>query len=56
MSNLSNKKMSLGSYKKAKIRMLKNEFRIQLTEEQEEHINSLQSEIAIDNYVRGLLW
>lgn len=56
MSNLSNKKMSLGSYKKAKIRILKKEFRIQLTEEQEEHINSLKSEIAIDNYARSLLW
>ena len=53
---MTEKKMSLESYKKAKIRMLKKEFCIQLTEEQEEHINSLQSEIAIDNYVRGLFW
>lgn len=53
---MTERKMSLGSYKKQKIRMLKNEFYIQLTDEQEEYINSLQSEIAIDNYVRGLFW
>ena len=53
---MTEKKVSLESYKRAKIRMLKNEFRIQLTEEQEEHINNLKSEIAIDNYARGLFW
>ena len=50
------KTKTLNYYKQSKIRMLKNQFLVRLTPEQEKYINSLQSEIAIDNYARSLMY
>ena len=47
---------SLDSYKKHKINMLKKQFCVSVTDEQEEYLNSLQSEIAVDNYARSLMY
>lgn len=47
---------SLESYKRHKIRMLKRQFYVRITDEQEEYLNSLQSEIAVDNYARSLMY
>ena len=55
MDNKRHRHISLDSYKKRKIRMLKKEFMVCLAPEQEEYINNLKSEIAVDNYVRSLL-
>lgn len=41
--------MSLKSYRKMKLRMLKD-FYIELTPEQMSYINNLKTEIAIDNF------
>ena len=41
-------------YIKDKIKMLKKEFHIRLTESEIQHLNSLKTEIAVDNYCRSL--
>jgi hypothetical protein len=41
--------MSLKAYRKMKLKMLE-EFSIRLTAEQKAHVNSLQTEIQIDNF------
>jgi hypothetical protein len=46
--------MSIKSYRKMKIKMLE-EFHIQLTSEQLSRINSLSTEIAIDNFCISLI-
>jgi hypothetical protein len=46
--------MSIKSYRKMKIKMLK-EFHIYLTPEHIDRINSLQTEIAIDNFCISLI-
>ena len=56
MAGKSNKDRSLDSYKMHKIRMLKRQFCVKMTDEQEEYLNSLQSEIAVDNYARSLMY
>lgn len=48
------KEMSLPAYKKMKIKMLAKEFGFNLTNEERNHINSLESETAIDQYCRTL--
>ena len=49
------KPMSLKQYCKFKIRMLKEDFKIQVTDEQKNHIKTLQSMPAIDRYCRTLI-
>lgn len=46
--------MSLKSYRKMKLKMLK-EFLISLTDEQLAHMNELKTEIAIDNFCVDLI-
>ena len=46
--------ISIEAFKRLKIKMLERDFLMTLTEEQKNHINELQSEIAIDNYCRKL--
>jgi hypothetical protein len=46
--------MSLKSYRKMKLRMLKD-FYIELTPEQVSYINSLKTEIEIDNFCISLI-
>lgn len=48
------RRQSLKEFRKEQIKILKD-FCISLTPEQRRHIESLQSEIAIENYKRALL-
>lgn len=48
------RRQSLKEFRKEQIKILKD-FCISLTSEQRRHIESLQSEIAIENYKRTLL-
>ena len=50
-----NKTKELAQYAKWKIKTLRCDFHIALTEKEISHINALKSEIAIDNYARGLI-
>ena len=47
---------TLKSYVKAKIKMLKREFCMHITEEEEAHMYSLTTETAVDRYVRDLFF
>lgn len=53
--NQGKRDVSLDSYKRHKVKMLKKQFCVRMTDEQEEYLNSLKSEIAIDNYARSLM-
>ena len=46
--------MYVVSYIEKKIKMLKNEFHIKLTEEEKEHFWSLQTENEVDNYAHKM--
>ena len=54
--NQGKRDVSLDSYKRQKIKILKRQFCVRMTDEQEEYLNSLKSEIAIDNYARSLMY
>jgi len=41
---------TLNAYRKAKLKMLKKDFRIYLTDEELAHAEELKTEIAIDNF------
>lgn len=45
----------LPEYKKAKINLLKKEFKIDVTVEEENHLNELESEFAVDRYARTII-
>ena len=45
----------ISEYRKAKIKLLKKEFLIDVTAEEENHVNELESEIAIDRYCRKII-
>ena len=47
-------KVDLKTYIKGKIKMLRKEFHIRLTESEIQHLKSLQTEIAVDNYCHDL--
>lgn len=47
--------MEMKRYKKMKIRMLTEDFRLKLTEEEINHFNELTSEISIDRYAKELM-
>lgn len=49
------KKSSLDTYKKDKIRFLSKEFNIELDLDQIVHMQSLRSEIAVDNFAKTLI-
>ena len=49
------KNMSITEYRRMKTRILKREFMIPLTKSEEEHINELETEYAIDRYARTLI-
>lgn len=46
---------TLSSYKKWKIKMLKKDFCIKLSPDEEKHINNLKTEMEIDRYIHTLL-
>lgn len=47
-------KVDLETYIKDKIEMLRTEFKIRLTKSEIQHLKSLKTEIAVDNYCRSL--
>ena len=49
------KSMNIKAYRKMKIKMLKKDFMIPLKKEEEDHINELETEAAIDRYARTIL-
>ena len=48
--------ISLDKYIKEKIRMLKKDFCIPMTDEQIAHMQELKSEIQVDNYAQDLIF
>lgn len=47
-------KVDMETYIKDKIKMLRKEFHIRLTESEIQHMKSLKTEIAVDNFCRSL--
>ena len=45
----------LSEYRKAKLGLLRKDFKIDVTAEEEAHVNALESEIAIDRYCRTII-
>lgn len=45
----------ISEYRKAKLKLLHRDFKIDVTTEEENHLNSLESEIAIDRYCRTII-
>lgn len=46
--------VTLETYKKRKLSMLEKQFKLKLTEEDVDHMNSLSSEIEVDNFTKKL--
>lgn len=46
---------NINAYRKARMKMLENDFRIYLTTEEKEHMRELTTEIAIDNFYLTLI-
>lgn len=49
------KQVDIKTYRKMKIKMLHDDFCINLADEEKQHINNLKTEIAIDQYCRTLI-
>ena len=49
------RQMSFSSYKKMKLKMLRRDFCVMLTDEELEHAESLQNEIQVDQFCLGVL-
>ena len=49
------RKMSLKSYRKMKLKMIEADFCIKLTDEEREHANSLTTEAALDQFCITIL-
>ena len=45
----------LSEHKKAKLRLLRKDFQIDVTNEEEAYLNELESEIAVDRYARKII-
>jgi hypothetical protein len=54
-AKLFDKTIGIDTYRKLKLEMLRKEFKIGVTCAEEEHLNTLLSEIAIDNYCRKII-
>lgn len=55
VGNTTERKMSIKTYRKAKIKMLEKDFKIPLTADEKAHFNTLETEAAIDRYARTIL-
>ena len=55
VGDISRVPMSLNAYRKAKIKMLEQEFMIPLKAEEKSHMDTLQTEGAIDRYARTII-
>lgn len=49
------RKMSLKEYRKMKLKMLKRDFCIKLTDEEIAHANTLTTEVQLDQFCLGIL-
>ena len=49
------RKMSLKQYRKMKLKMLKNDFCVDLTDEEVAHAHTLKTEAALDQFCMGIL-
>ena len=49
------RKVSLKTYKKTKIKMLTRDFLLKLSEGEIDHLNALENENDVDRYARSLL-
>lgn len=47
--------MSLKQYRKYKLKILKRDFMVELTEEEKAHAETLKTEAAIDQFCMGIL-
>ena len=45
----------ISEYRKAKLSLLRKDFKIDVTMEEENYLNTLESEIAIDRYCRTII-
>lgn len=50
-----NRRMSIKSYRKWKLKTLKREFRINITEEEAAHAETLTTEAQIDQFIIGMM-
>lgn len=49
------KKMSIKEYRKMKLKMLKNDFLIKLTDEEIAHAETLTTEVQLDQFALGII-
>lgn len=49
------REMTIPQYRKMKIKLLEKEFMVPVTKEEKNHLNTLETEPAIDRYCRTLL-
>lgn len=54
-SAFNKRKMSIKEYRKRKLKMLKRDFCIHLTDEEIDHANTLDKEIAIDQFCISMI-
>ena len=55
VGNITEMQLGIKAYRIAKIKLLEKEFMIPLKADEKDHINSLQTEAAIDRYARTIL-
>ncbi len=55
VGRIEDKQMTIPQYRKAKLKLLEKEFMVHLTQEEKNHLNTLETEPAIDRYFRTLL-
>ena len=48
--------LSVTAYAKGKLEMLKKDFKFNLSTSEIEHMNTLTTEIAVDNYAKKLIY
>ena len=52
---LTERKSNMKSYINEKLKMLRGEFYLNISDEEEAHMRSLKTEIAVDNYAHSLI-
>jgi hypothetical protein len=45
----------ISEYRKAKLKLLRKEFRIDVTDEEENHLNTLETQFSVDRYCRTII-
>lgn len=49
------RKMSFKAYKKAKLKILRRDFQVTLTEDELAHFDTLRTEVQVDQFCMGIL-